>query len=60
MSAPRIIPKGNDRTWTRAFYYSINRVMRRMWWEQKCDSKIEKAFLDASLTGVGFMKVGKP
>lgn len=57
MSAPLILPKGNDRTWTRSFYYSINKVFRRMWWEQRADEQIENALATAVRFGMGYIRV---
>ena len=56
MSAPLIVPKGNDRSWTRGFYRAINKVMRRIWWENGGDEMVDKLFQDAVVKGVGYLR----
>ena len=51
MSAPRIFPKGNDRSWTREFYYAINRMFRHIWWEEKVDDKLKEALRNLFIYG---------
>jgi len=56
----RIFPKGNDRSWTRAFYYAINRVFRRVEWEHRAElqAATKRMFQDAFRTGTGHMRIG--
>jgi hypothetical protein len=57
MSAPLIVPKGDDRTMTRAMYTALNKVFRKMWWEQNIDAKVEKAIMDGIIYGRGYVSV---
>jgi hypothetical protein len=57
MSAPRLFPKGKDRSWTRAFYYAINRLLRREWYCNDCDRKLGQAMADSILYGQGWFKL---
>lgn len=56
MGAPLIVPKGNDRSWTKAFYRAINKIFRRMWWEQDMDDQVQNACEQALLHGHGFVR----
>jgi hypothetical protein len=58
MGCPRILPRGSDRSWTRAFYYGINRVFRRIWWQERIDVKLEKAVVDVLLYGHAYLTIG--
>lgn len=53
MSAPRLLPKGTDRSWTRAFYYTLNRVARRVWYRERMDEKVDQAVRNSILYGRG-------
>lgn len=57
MSCPRVFPAGNDRSWTREFYYTINRISRRLWYENNCDQQVEQALQDMVLYGKGYVEV---
>lgn len=37
----QVLPKGNDRTWTREFYRTINRVARLIEYEHRDEMKAE-------------------
>lgn len=53
MSAPLIY----NRSWNRAMYYAMRKLTRRIWWENKCDAKVEKALNDCILYGYSSTKV---
>ena len=57
MSAPLLVPKGNDRSWNRQFYYALNKIMRRLWWENDADRKVVEAFNEAIMYGTGYLRV---
>jgi len=37
----RVFPRDGDRSWTRAFYYAINRVARRIGYERRPEIEAE-------------------
>lgn len=37
----RVFPRGNDRSWTREFYYAINRIARRIEYEHRDEIRAE-------------------
>jgi hypothetical protein len=57
MSCPHIVPKGNDRSWTRAFYQTLRRVTRYMWWKQNMEAQVSRAMMDTLTTGRGFIHI---
>ena len=57
MSCPLILPKGSDRSWTRAFYTTVNKIFRRMWWEQGMNAKVDAAALDCMVKGTGSIRI---
>ena len=59
MSAPKIFPKGDDRSMTRAMYTALNKIMRHQWWEYGMEKKMDDAILQALEHGVGYLKVEK-
>jgi hypothetical protein len=50
-----VFPKGNDRSWTREFYYTVNRVFR--WMEYKNRPAVTQAVQDCLLYGTGYWRV---
>lgn len=57
MSAPLIVPAGNDRSMTRGMYTALNKIMRRHWWEENMDKRVSQAILDAVVYGKGYLTV---
>ena len=57
MSAPLIVPKGDDRSMTRAMYTALNKIMRHQWWEKDMEKKMDDAILETLEHGVGYLKV---
>jgi hypothetical protein len=53
-----IFPKGNDRSWTREKYYTLNKILRRIEYEQRpqLPSAINEAFEQAIKYGFGYMR----
>lgn len=41
--APRLFPSGTDRSWTRTFYYAVNRIFRKHWHDSMMDQKLGRA-----------------
>lgn len=36
----------------------LNRIFRRMWWEQKVDKKLAVALTQAVTQGIGYFRIG--
>jgi len=50
-----VFPKGNDRSWTREFYYTVNRVFR--WMEYKNRPRVERAILETFCFGKSYVSL---
>ena len=51
MSAPLIVPNGNDRSMTRGMYYVLRRFVRYEWWKNDCDAKIQRQMTNLIIYG---------
>jgi hypothetical protein len=57
-----VFPRGNDRSWTREFYYAINRLFRRFEYEHRAevDAEVNLRITNLVIYGISHPEIYQP